>query len=216
VPKRVNKEKKKQRIVNSANGIFARDGYFNAKVEEIAIAADVGKGTIYEYFSSKEELFLIVFNNFKEKVLSRFWILLDLEISAIEKLKRFAQITAEIHFDPELNMKILIQFRSECLNRINDVEYNEILDEYYEEISALVSGIIGEGIDDGLIKPLNKELISRNFIAALDGMTTQYFLNEKDYDIRTAAESIYEIFISGTCTFAGRHSKSVKKEVNSS
>jgi len=210
VPKRVNKEKKKQRIVNSANKIFARDGYFNAKVEEIAIVADVGKGTIYEYFSSKDELFLNVFNNFKENVLSRFWILLDLEISAIEKLKRFAQITAEIHFDPDLNMKILIQFRSEALNRSNDEEYNKILDEYYEEINALVSGIIGDGIDNGLIKSLNKELISRNYVAGFDGMTTQFFLNEKDYDIRAAAESIYEIFIKGTCTFAGRHSKSVE------
>jgi len=210
VPKRVNKEKKKQRIVNSANKIFARDGYFNAKVEKIAIAADVGKGTIYEYFSSKDELFLNVFNNFKENVLSRFWILLDLDISAIEKLKRFAEITAQIHFDPDLNMKILIQFRSESLNRVNDAEYNKILDEYYEEINALVSGIIGDGIVDGLIKPLNKEIISRNYVASFDGMTTQYFLNEKDYDIRAAAESIYEIFIKGTCTFAGRHSKSVE------
>lgn len=210
MPKRVNKEKKKQRIVNSANKIFARDGYFNAKVEEIAIVADVGKGTIYEYFSSKDELFLNVFNNFKENVLSRFWILLDLDISAVEKLKRFAEITAQIHFDPDLNMKILIQFRSESLNRVNDAEYNKILDEYYEEINALVSGIIGDGIVDGLIKPLNKELISRNYVAAFDGMTTQFFLNEKDYDIRAAAESIYEIFTKGTCTFAGRHSKSVE------
>lgn len=210
MPKRVNKEKKKQRIVNSANKIFARDGYFNAKVEEIAIAADVGKGTIYEYFSSKDELFLKVFNIFKENVLSRFWILLDLDISALEKLKRFAQITAGIHFDPDLNMKILIQFRSETLNRSSDEEYNKILDEYYEEINALVFGIISEGIDEGLIKPLNIELISRTYVAAFDGMTTQYFLNEKEYDIRAAAESIYEIFIKGTCTFAGRHLKSVE------
>ena len=212
MPKRVDKEKKKQRIINSANVIFARDGFFNAKVEEIAIAADVGKGTIYEYFSSKDELFLNVFNTFKEKVLSRFWIILDLDLSAIEKLRRFAQITAEIHFDPDLNMSILIQFRTECLNRMNDVEFNKNLDEYYEEMTALVSGIIGEGIDEGLIKPLNKELISRNFIAAFDGMTAQYFLKEKDYDIRAAAESGYEIFIKGTGTFQGRYSNSEENE----
>ena len=104
MPKRVNKEKKKQRIVNSANKIFARDGYFNAKVEEIAIVADVGKGTIYEYFSSKDELFLNVFNNFKENVLSRFWILLDLDISAVEKLKRFAETLAGTF--PQLSVSI--------------------------------------------------------------------------------------------------------------
>jgi len=212
VTKRVNKEKKKQRIINSANELFARDGYFNANVEEIAIGADVGKGTIYEHFSSKDELFLNVFNTFKENVLSQYWKLLDLDLNAIEKLRRFSQITTEIHFNPDLNMKILIQFRSECLNRIDDVEYNKILEEYHEEISALVSGIIGEGIDEGLLKPLNTELISRNYIAAFDGLTVQYFLKEKDYDIRAAAESIYAIFMEGICTFAGRYSKSIDSQ----
>lgn len=212
MPKRVNKDKKKRSIILAANDIFSRDGYFNAKVEEIAKAADVGKGTIYEYFTSKDELFLLVFNTFKENVLSRFWIILDLDVSAIEKLKRFAQITAEIHFDPNLNMNILIQFRSECFNRINDSEFKNILREYYEEIGALLSKIIGEGIDDGLIKPIDKELISQNYIAAFDGLTTQFFLNEKDFDIQTAAESIFEIFTRGTGTFAGRYSNLKENE----
>ena len=203
VPKLVNKEKKKRSIILAANEIFSRDGYFKTKVEEIAKAADVGKGTIYEYFNSKDELFLLVFNTFKENVLSRFWIILDLDVSAIEKLKRFAQITAEIHFDPNLNMNILIQFRSECINRINDTEFKNILREYYEEIGALLSKIIGEGIDEGLIKPVDKELISQNYIAAFDGLTTQFFLKEKDFDIQTAAASIFEIFMSGTGTSAG-------------
>ena len=72
MPNRVNKEEKKRNIILAGNEIFSRDGFFNAKVEEIAKAADVGKGTIYEYFSSKDELFLKVFNTFKENVLSRF------------------------------------------------------------------------------------------------------------------------------------------------
>jgi len=203
VPKRVNKEKKKRSIILAANEIFSRDGYFKTKVEEIAKAADVGKGTIYEYFNSKDELFLLVFNTFKENVLSRFWIILDLDVSATEKLKRFAQITAEIHFDPNLNMNILIQFRSECINRINDTEFKNILREYYDEIGALLSKIIGEGIDEGLIKPVDKELISQNYIAAFDGLTTQFFLKEKDFDIQTAAASIFEIFMSGTGTSTG-------------
>jgi len=212
VPRRVDKEKKKHVIILAAKRVFARDGFLNAKVEEIAKAADVGKGTIYEYFSSKDELFLKVFGVFKENVLSRFWLLLDLDTSAIEKLRRFAQITAEIHLDPDLNMNLLIQFRLECLNRKNDVEFNKILSEYDEEITALVSGLIGEGIDEGLIKPTDKELISQNYVAAFDGLTTQYFLKGKDFDIRTAAESICEIFRSGMGTFAGRYSNLLENE----
>lgn len=206
MPKQTNKEEKKGRIILAANEIFSRDGFSNAKIEDIAKAADVGKGTIYEYFSSKNELFLLVFNAFKENVLSRYWMILDLDVNPIEKLRRFAQITAESHFDPTLNMNILIQFRSECLNRINDSVYKNILVEYYEEIGALVTKIIGEGIDDGLLKPIDKELLSQNYIAAFDGLTTQYLLKEKDFDFQIAAESIFEIFTKGTSTFAGRYS----------
>ena len=51
------KEEKRQFILNAAAKIFTRDGYHNARIEEIAAEAGVGKGTVYEYFSSKQELF---------------------------------------------------------------------------------------------------------------------------------------------------------------
>lgn len=48
---------KRELILESAAVIFARNGFFSAKVEEIAAHAGVGKGTVYEYFASKQELF---------------------------------------------------------------------------------------------------------------------------------------------------------------
>ena len=48
---------RKELIIQSALQNFIEDGYDRAKMQDIAIKAGVGKGTIYEYFSSKEELF---------------------------------------------------------------------------------------------------------------------------------------------------------------
>jgi len=48
---------KRQQILAAALGVFAEKGFHNAKIEEIAQAAQVGKGTVYEYFQSKKELF---------------------------------------------------------------------------------------------------------------------------------------------------------------
>lgn len=48
---------KRQLIIEAAERVFSTKGFYQAKVEEIASEAGVGKGTVYEYFSSKEEVF---------------------------------------------------------------------------------------------------------------------------------------------------------------
>jgi AcrR family transcriptional regulator len=60
----VDKAKKKTDILNAAIEVFATKGVANAKMNDIAIAANIGKGTIYEYFSSKEDIFSTAFHVF--------------------------------------------------------------------------------------------------------------------------------------------------------
>ncbi|HKP35432.1 MAG TPA: helix-turn-helix domain-containing protein, partial [Pyrinomonadaceae bacterium] len=47
---------KRSAILRAATRVFARNGYFNSKVADIARAADVADGTVYLYFKSKEEI----------------------------------------------------------------------------------------------------------------------------------------------------------------
>jgi TetR/AcrR family fatty acid metabolism transcriptional regulator len=54
----VDKDAKKLAIIEAAAAVFARDGFANAKMADVAEEAGIGKGTIYEYFPSKEDLFL--------------------------------------------------------------------------------------------------------------------------------------------------------------
>ena len=48
---------KKNRIIAAAIATFAQKGYAGTRIVDVAHAAGIGKGTIYEYFRSKEELF---------------------------------------------------------------------------------------------------------------------------------------------------------------
>ena len=57
MPKIVDKAAKKNEILLAAMRLFAEKGVVNSKMADIAIAAGIGKGTIYEYFRSKEEIF---------------------------------------------------------------------------------------------------------------------------------------------------------------
>jgi len=49
------------RLLDSAEEIFVRDGYEAAQLDEIASRAERSKGAVYNHFKSKEDLFLVLF-----------------------------------------------------------------------------------------------------------------------------------------------------------
>ncbi len=53
----MNKNGKSEMILEAALNAFSKKGYHDTRMENIAKDAGVGKGTLYEYFSNKEELF---------------------------------------------------------------------------------------------------------------------------------------------------------------
>jgi len=69
VPSRKEREKqtRQHEILSSAKKLFLEKGYHRTTLEEIAQHAEFGKGTIYNYFSSKEELFFGILNSLAEE-----------------------------------------------------------------------------------------------------------------------------------------------------
>ena len=63
MPRKVDKEAKKDKILKAAMKVFAKNGIFETKMEMVAQKAGIAKGTIYEYFKSKDELVQMVFNH---------------------------------------------------------------------------------------------------------------------------------------------------------
>src|SRR5919197_4648891 len=53
---------KYEAILRAAARVFARSGYFNAKVSDVARAAGVADGTVYLYFKNKDDLLTSIFS----------------------------------------------------------------------------------------------------------------------------------------------------------
>ena len=86
-PKVIDKESKRLEILMAAMQVFARKGVTNSKMAEIAEAAGIGKGTIYEYFASKEDIFGLAFQYFFHDVQQKILQTLEGTDDPIEKLK---------------------------------------------------------------------------------------------------------------------------------
>ena len=66
---RKKEEDKRKRILEAAVKVFAREGFYNAKIGAVSQEAQVAHGTIYLYFKSKEDLLVSIFqSNLRELV----------------------------------------------------------------------------------------------------------------------------------------------------
>jgi len=67
--KEIEREFKRQLIARSARDLFLAKSYEEVTVQDIASAAEFGKGTIYQYFSSKEEiLYYLIYQDMTESM----------------------------------------------------------------------------------------------------------------------------------------------------
>jgi AcrR family transcriptional regulator len=54
------KQERERRILSAARRLFDRDGYVNTSMEQVAARAGLAVGTLYNYFSSKDQLLLAI------------------------------------------------------------------------------------------------------------------------------------------------------------
>jgi AcrR family transcriptional regulator len=67
LPREVVEEHQRDRILAAATGVFAGRGYTATTVERIVEAAQIGVGTFYRIFASREECFLVLFDRIVEQ-----------------------------------------------------------------------------------------------------------------------------------------------------
>jgi len=66
---RLRDDNKRQHITSVAAGLFASEPFHKVRLDDVAAAAGVGKGTLYVYFDSKEDLyFSIIYDGFREMI----------------------------------------------------------------------------------------------------------------------------------------------------
>ncbi|RYZ57734.1 MAG: TetR/AcrR family transcriptional regulator [Proteobacteria bacterium] len=64
----IQQQEKPKRILEAARGLFSSLGLKNTSIEDIATKAGLGKGTVYLYFKSKEEIFSSLVADFQESL----------------------------------------------------------------------------------------------------------------------------------------------------
>ena len=188
------KNEKYQRILKAATKIFAKKGFYQAKVSEIAKEAQVADGTIYLYFENKDDVLISLFEEQMSWILNNMVAQISQEANAIKKIEKFALI----------HMKLIAQNRD--MAEIIQVELRQsskFMKDYKNEKFAqylnLIRDIIIEGQAEGILRQtIIPDIAKRAFFGALDEMSRFWVLSShRKYDIETAAKQISYYFLDG-------------------
>ncbi|RKY52298.1 MAG: hypothetical protein DRP89_07920 [Candidatus Neomarinimicrobiota bacterium] len=195
-------EEKCKRIIAAAIRVFAQDGVSNGKIAKIAEKAGIGKGTVYEYFSSKEEIFAAVFKDFFHQIMTGYSQLVEVPMDPVRKMESIFDYTYdyldrlmkdEHNQDWLIFLEILLKgFRDE-FKGAGKLSFSTVLRKMYDIFKPFVD----EGINAGVFKPLDSEHVTFILFAALDGIGLNYFINRDHYDREKLKTITKEIFLNG-------------------
>ncbi len=189
---KLKKEEKKRKIINAAIKIFARNGYFNSRVSEIAKEAGVADGTIYIYFSSKEELLSAIFDEALQVFVEESTRLLEGIEDPIEKLRNIVYLHLKhLGSNRDLAMVFQIEFRHNIvfMERLSKTR----LADYFKIIESVVT----EGQKKGVFKELNPRFCAKVLFGIIDEMVTSWLIANKNYSLEKDADIIVNTFVYG-------------------
>ncbi len=182
------------RIIDAATKIFAKKGFFQAKVSEIAKEAKVADGTIYLYFENKDSILISLFEEQMKRVLDDMRQEISKETDAVKKIEKFALNHLKL-IEQNKDVAEIIQVELRQSSKFMKEYKNEKFAEYLN----LIGDIIQEGQEKGIFrKDVIPGIAKRAFFGALDEMSRFWVLSSRrKYDIETAAKQISEYFLSG-------------------
>jgi len=184
------RKKSKKSIMIAATKIFAKYGFHNASIANIAEEAKISKGLIYHYFASKEELLETIFSQgfpFFDEILK----IDEKEINAIEKLETLLDNFIQ-------SLKNNFEFWKLYQSIVSNPVVSQKLDDfkkYYESVfSPLLISIFSQLFKNKSPLEIQTEVLI--FAALMDGIAFDFIVVGREYPLEAVKQNLlskYEI-----------------------
>jgi AcrR family transcriptional regulator len=187
-------EERIQQIIEAALAVFAREGFAQARMDDIAKTAGLSKGAVYLYFESKDAIIAAILKFFFTQEM-RFLRrrepgpepigeqLLDLTrrmVGAIEHMKPFLSIAFEFYA---------------IAGRRKDVR--QFLLGIFDEYRAFCRDVIQQGIERGEFRAVDPDATAVTILAVFEGLALFWLVDPQNFTIPQQAEASMRLILDG-------------------
>ena len=160
------KERKRELILDTAFELILENGYANTKIIDIANKAGIGKGTVYEYFKSKEALILELIDKRVRLDFAEVCQAMGQAPTCREKLTKYIQLEIETAEKYKTNVSDL---QNEFINNNNSISM-DVLNAVHSIVSSqfeAIRDVIKDGVDSGEFRRVDPFTASVCFMGSI-------------------------------------------------
>src|SRR5919106_4490947 len=177
---------KRDSILKAATQVFARRGYFNAQVADVARAAGVAAGTVYLYFRSKDDLLVSIFERTMKDTLAEGRAAITGIDDPAERLRRIARLHLDrMGRDRDLAVVFQVELRqsTKFMERFSST--------YLRDYLGIIRDTIADGQATGVFRStFNPTIAAKALFGALDEMATNWILTRRRYSLAAQADDV--------------------------
>jgi TetR/AcrR family fatty acid metabolism transcriptional regulator len=184
---------KPQQIIEAAVRVFARKGYYNSRVSDIAREAGIAAGTIYLYFKTKDDILVTLFRDKMAEFVGALRKAIAGEPDAARKVRRLVSL----HFrmleeNPDLAEVVQVELRQG--QKFFRGASSQEIGAYF----ALIGSVLEEGVAERRFRSdLPVKVATKMLFGAMDQIATSWVLGKRGYHLVDTADAVAEIFLQG-------------------
>jgi TetR/AcrR family fatty acid metabolism transcriptional regulator len=184
---------KPQQIIEAAVRVFARKGYYNSRVSDIAREAGIAAGTIYLYFKTKDDILVTLFRDKMADFVDTVRKAIAVEPDAASKVRRLVSLHFRILEDnPDLAEVVQVELRQG--QKFFRGASSQEIGAYF----ALIGSVLEEGVAEGRFRSgLPVKVATKMLFGAMDQVATSWVLGRRGYQLVDTAGPVAEIFLQG-------------------
>ncbi len=201
VAKPVDKEQKRRDIARAAMEVFSERGFDATSMSLVAGSAGVGKGTIYEYFDSKDEMIaaaiLIWLEDIIEGARSLSQRIEDPEL----RLRTFVSESMSEFTRDQSAIQTSISVFQVVLSNLDNSKWSDPIQSAFKDTWKIIVQIIMDGHEKGVFNISDQgeaEKIAINLLAFLDGICLHYYASGGRFDLMTQVDHYMKYLLEET------------------
>jgi len=191
-------QKKRQQILEAAYIVFSRKGYHRATVDEIIALADTGKGTVYNYFVNKEQLFYTLIKERSAPFEVILAAIVDSPEQPLQKVETIIKAFLEFYREnADLWRVVMYEVRGLGVEGYTDftLEQRDKYQAWFTQTVGMIEKVLVEGKEQGVIRAnCDANKVAYGLFSVIVTWVFRKFVSD---DIGETARNITELVLYG-------------------
>jgi AcrR family transcriptional regulator len=189
-------EERRTQILEAAMAVFARQGFDQARMDDIAQEAGLSKGALYLYYKSKDAIIAAILQFFFTRAMKKLQSFLESEEppSVREQLLRLNQYyIAEMKWMVSL-LPLSFEFYAVAARQKT---VRQFLKQYFKDYREVLAALVQRGIDRGEFRPIRAELVAIAIAALYEGLALLWMVDPDATQWEQTGESSLLLLLDG-------------------